>query len=140
MSALLPPSPLPSNILFPRGQMMQSMHENNFQPTEAAFAMALMSAGRLGRTEFAKVLFEWRIASGLGPKQEIYSSVSFGNVGDVAAAFGGGFGGDFGGSGGRDGGVLCELLPRLNFELAIGTVSPDLGLNQACRPSCSTLC
>lgn len=57
-------------------QMMQRMLEKNFQPTEAAFAVALMSAGRLGRADFAKVLFEWRHASGLAPKQEIYSSVS----------------------------------------------------------------
>ncbi len=57
-------------------QMMQRMLEKNFQPTEAAFAVALMSAGRLGRADFAKVLFDWRHASGLGPKQEIYSSVS----------------------------------------------------------------
>lgn len=61
-------------------QMMQRMLENKFRPTEAAFAMALMSAGRLGRAEFAKVLFEWRQASGLESKQEIYSSV--GAVGD----------------------------------------------------------
>lgn len=56
--------------------MMQRMLENNFQPTEATFAMALMSAGRVGRADFAKVLFDWRHASGLGPRQEIYSSVS----------------------------------------------------------------
>ncbi|CAN0182648.1 unnamed protein product, partial [Ectocarpus fasciculatus] len=56
-------------------KMIERMLEKGYQPTEAAFAMALMSAGRLGRAELAKVLFEWRNASGLEPKQEIYSSM-----------------------------------------------------------------
>ncbi|CBJ29284.1 pentatricopeptide repeat-containing protein, putative [Ectocarpus siliculosus] len=56
-------------------QMIERMLEKSYQPTEAAFAMALMSAGRLGRADLAKVLFEWRSESGLEPKQEIYSSM-----------------------------------------------------------------
>ncbi|CAM9299323.1 unnamed protein product, partial [Ectocarpus sp. 4 AP-2014] len=56
-------------------QMIQRMLEKSYQPTEAAFAIAIMSAGRLGRADLAKVLFEWRSASGLEPKREIHSSM-----------------------------------------------------------------
>ncbi|CAM9917838.1 unnamed protein product [Pylaiella littoralis] len=56
-------------------QMMKRMLEKRFQPTEATFAVALMSAGRLGNASFARVLFGWRHSSGFGPKHEIFSSM-----------------------------------------------------------------
>ena len=55
---------------------MGRMLEQEYQPTEAAFAIALMAAGRLGKADFAKTLFAKRTAAGLEPKEEIYSSVS----------------------------------------------------------------
>ena len=57
-------------------QIMGRMLEQNYQPTEAAFAIALMASGRLGKADFAKTLFAKRTAAGLEPKEEIYSSVS----------------------------------------------------------------
>ncbi|CAM9775006.1 unnamed protein product, partial [Laminaria digitata] len=54
---------------------MGRMLEHDYQPTEAAFAVALMAAGRLGKADFAKTLFAERTAAGLEPKEEIYSSM-----------------------------------------------------------------
>ncbi|CAM9603558.1 unnamed protein product, partial [Hapterophycus canaliculatus] len=56
-------------------QMMQVMFDSEFIPTEATFAVALMSAAQLGRVDFAKVLFDRRNAFGFEPKPEIYSSI-----------------------------------------------------------------
>lgn len=55
---------------------MRCMLEQGHQPTEAAFAMSLMAAGRLGEAEFAKTLFAKRIEAGLEPRGEVYASVS----------------------------------------------------------------
>lgn len=55
--------------------MMQLMFEKDYIPTEATFAVALMSAAQLGRVDFAKVIFDRRNAFGFEPKPEIYSSV-----------------------------------------------------------------
>ena len=55
---------------------MDRMLAQEYRPTEAAFAIALMAAGRLGKADFAKTLFAKRTAAELEPKEEIYSSVS----------------------------------------------------------------
>ena len=57
-------------------QIMRRMLQQSYQPTEATFAISLMAAGRLGYAEFAKDVFPRRTATGLEPKEEVYSSVN----------------------------------------------------------------
>lgn len=68
-------------------QMMRRAFRAGYQPTESAYAMCLMAAGLLGEADFAKLVFDKRIAAGFGVKEEAYSSVRENTLADITIVF-----------------------------------------------------
>lgn len=57
-------------------QILERMRMEKKNPTEAAFAMGLMSAGHLGQLKAAEIIFHDRHRLGFPPKEKVYISVS----------------------------------------------------------------